>query len=127
EPYFYQGDPRVDDVAFSRGANLQKMFMLTFVDKPHHVFDARPVVPTSIEDDDLAGGGKVRNVALNIHLALFTISRRRQSDTRKTRGLTRSVMALIVPPLPAASRPSNRTMILAPSALTQSCNRQSST
>ena len=56
------------------------MFMLMFVDKSHHVFDARPVVPTSIEDDDLAGGGKVRNVALNIHLALFTIARRRQSD-----------------------------------------------
>src|SRR6516225_5663260 len=50
-----------------------------------------------------------------------------RATTRKTRGLTRSVMALIVPPLPAASRPSNRTMAFAPSALTQSCSRQSST
>src|SRR5215471_7476656 len=56
------------------------MFMLTFVDKPHYIFDACPVVPTSVEDDDFACGGKVRNVALDIHLALFTIARRRQGD-----------------------------------------------
>jgi hypothetical protein len=40
--------------------------------------------------------------------------------TRKTRGLTRSVMALIVPPLPAASRPSSTTMTRSPEALIQS-------
>src|SRR5262249_23532377 len=83
EPYFYQHDPGVDNVAFSGGANRQKMFMLMFVYKPHHVFDACPVVPTSIENDDLPGGRKVCNVALNIHLAFFTISRRRQSDDTK--------------------------------------------
>src|SRR5262249_61032904 len=54
EPYFYQRDPSVDDVALSHGANLQKMTMLLFVYKAHHVFDARAVVPTSIEHDDLA-------------------------------------------------------------------------
>ena len=32
------------------------------------------------------------------------------ATSRNTRGLTRSVMALIVPPLPAASRPSHTTM-----------------
>src|SRR6516165_9861329 len=37
-----------------------------------------------------------------------------RATTRKTRGLTLSVIALMVPPLPAASRPSNRTMIRAP-------------
>ena len=42
------------------------------------------------------------------------------ATTRKTRGLTRSVMALIVPPLPAASRPSNTTMIRCPVAFTHS-------
>ena len=34
--------------------------------------------------------------------------------TRKTRGLTRSVIALIVPPLPAPSRPSNTMQTFAP-------------
>ena len=49
EPYFYQDDPSVDDVALSNGANLQKMAMLLFVDKAHHVFDACAVVPTAID------------------------------------------------------------------------------
>ena len=42
------------------------------------------------------------------------------ATTRKTRGLTRSVMARIVPPFPAPSRPSNTTMIRAPVCLTHS-------
>jgi hypothetical protein len=36
-----------------------------------------------------------------------------RATTRKTRGLTRSVIRLIVPPFPAVSRPSNTTQILA--------------
>src|SRR5215468_186353 len=39
---------------------------------------------------------------------------------RKTRGLTRSVMARIVPPLPAPSRPSNTMMTRRPLCLTHS-------
>ena len=38
-----------------------------------------------------------------------------------TRGLVRSVIRLIVPPLPALSTPSNTTQTLAPVALTHSC------
>ena len=45
---------------------------------------------------------------------------------RNTRGLTRSVIRLIVPPLPAVSRPSNTMQILAPVALTHSCMATSS-
>src|SRR6516225_5655931 len=44
-----------------------------------------------------------------------------RATTRNTRGLTRSVIRLIVPPFPAVSRPSNTTQILAPVALTHSC------
>src|SRR5271157_872768 len=47
--------------------------------------------------------------------------------TRKTRGLTRSVIALIVPPLPAPSRPSNRMQTFRPLCRTHSCNFTSST
>src|SRR6478735_4008368 len=45
---------------------------------------------------------------------------------RNTRGLTRSVIALIEPPLPALSRPSNTTQIFVPDALTHSCMATSS-
>ena len=41
------------------------------------------------------------------------------ATTRNTRGLTRSVMARIVPPFPAPSRPSNTTTIAGPCAFTQ--------
>src|SRR4051812_12400028 len=47
------------------------------------------------------------------------------ATTRKTRGLTRSVMALIVPPLPAPSRPSNTRMTRRPLYFTQSWSLQS--
>ena len=40
-----------------------------------------------------------------------------RATTRNTRGLTRSVIRLIVPPFPAVSRPSNTTQILAPVVL----------
>src|SRR6185369_3788158 len=49
-----------------------------------------------------------------------------KATTRKTRGLQRSVIARMVPPLPAASRPSKTMTIRCPVALTQSCTRQSS-
>src|SRR5215831_10795526 len=41
---------------------------------------------------------------------------------RKTRGLTRSLMALMVPPLPAPSRPSKRMITRKPSCLIQFCS-----
>ena len=49
-----------------------------------------------------------------------------RATTRNTRGLTRSVIRLIVPPFPAVSRPSNTTQILAPDSFTHSCMATSS-
>src|ERR687890_252032 len=43
-----------------------------------------------------------------------------RATTRAMRGLRLSVILLIVPPLPAASRPSNRTTTLSPACLTHS-------
>src|SRR6185295_7723833 len=48
------------------------------------------------------------------------------ATTRNTRGLTRSVMALMVPPLPAPSRPSNTMHTLRPACCTHCCSRTSS-
>src|SRR4051794_24241825 len=47
------------------------------------------------------------------------------ATTRKTRGLTRSVIALIVPPLPAASRPSKTMTTRRPFAFTHSWSAHS--
>src|SRR3954471_23902283 len=48
------------------------------------------------------------------------------ATTRNTRGLTRPVIALIVPPLPALSRPSNKMHTLLPDAFTHSWRATSS-
>ena len=48
--------------------------------KTHHPLDPGAVVPATIEDHDLAGGRKVANVALGVHLGLFALGRRRQRD-----------------------------------------------
>ncbi len=45
-----------------------------------------------------------------------------KATRRKIRGLTRSVIALIVPPFPAASRPSKTMMTFIPLACTQLCS-----
>src|SRR4051812_3961971 len=45
---------------------------------------------------------------------------------RKTRGLTRSVSARMVPPLPAVSRPSKRIITRRPLCFTHSCSLHSS-
>src|SRR5579864_2072350 len=50
-----------------------------------------------------------------------------RATTRNTRGLTRSVIALMVPPFPAPSRPSNTRMMRRPLYLTQSWSLQSPT
>src|SRR6516162_5838523 len=49
-----------------------------------------------------------------------------KATNRNTRGLTRSVMARMVPPLPAASRPSKTTIARIPLYLTQSWSLHSS-
>ena len=101
--------PLIDDVAFDDRAQLKKAAMLLFRAEAHHVLDAGAVVPTAIEDDDFARRRKVRHVALQVHLALLAIRSGRAAPRRgMTRGLTRSVIALMVPPLPAPSRPSKR-------------------
>ena len=49
------------------------------------------------------------------------------ATTRNTRGLTRSVMALMVPPLPAPSRPSKTMQTFRPLCTTHCCSFTSST
>src|SRR5262249_13846602 len=62
-----------DDVFFHYWAPFQKLPVLLLRAKLHHIFDAGTVIPTPIEDNDLARGGKVRHVALHVHLALLTV------------------------------------------------------
>ena len=43
--------------------------------KAHYSFYTGTVVPTSVEDDDLTGSRKMRDVALDIHLRMLSLGR----------------------------------------------------
>ena len=46
----------------------------------HHPLDAGAVVPAAVEDQHLAGGGQLLDVALHVELGLLAVGRRRQGD-----------------------------------------------
>ncbi len=89
-------DAGVDDVLLDLRAELEEALGLLLRAEAHHGLDAGAVVPAAIEDHDLAGRGEVRHVALDVHLALLAVGRARAARrSRNTRGLTRSVIALM--------------------------------
>ena len=68
----------------------------------------------------------MRQVALRKHLRLFAIGRRRQCHDTEPRGLTLSVIALIVPPFPGGVPPlEHNDDARYPVSFTQSWSRQS--
>ena len=83
----------------------------------HDALDAGAVVPTAVEDHDLARRRQVGDVALDVHLGLLALGRGRQGDDAEDARADPPVMALIVPPLPAASRPSKTTQTFGPVCL----------
>src|SRR5690606_4364409 len=65
---------------------FQERLGLRLAAESHHAFDAGAVVPAAIEDNDLARGGKMPDVALHVHLALLALGRRRKRrDTEHAR------------------------------------------
>src|SRR5271166_903527 len=60
--------------------------MLVWCAKSHHLFNAGAVVPGPVEEHDLALGGQMCDVALEVPLATFALSRNRQRrDARDAR------------------------------------------
>ena len=94
--------------------------MLLLRAKAHDVFHTGPVVPTAVENQYFALGRKMLDVALQIHLVLFTVGRRRQRHDAENARADPFGQRLIVPPLPAASRPSKMMMARNPLDFTNS-------
>ena len=65
------------------GQQFEKAGVLFLRAEAHHIFDARAVVPTAVEDHDLARRREMLHVALHIHLRLLAVGRRRQRDEAK--------------------------------------------
>src|SRR5262249_30504450 len=88
EPDLDQQDPRIDDVFFDLRYDLEKHPVLLLTAKSHDVFDAGTVVPTAIEDDDLACRRKSLDIALREQLGLFALRRGwKRNHAKDTRAL----------------------------------------
>ena len=68
------------------GHSFEEAGVLLLRAKAHHILDAEAVIPTAVEDDDLARRREVLHVTLHIHLRLLAIGRRRQRDGAKHAG-----------------------------------------
>ena len=86
EPKFDELDAGIDDKSLDLGADLQKAPVLLVRAKAHHAFYARPVIPTAVEDHDLACPREVLHVALHIHLRLLAVRWRRQGNNAEDAG-----------------------------------------
>src|SRR5262249_24534782 len=93
-------------IALHRGTQIEKAPVLRLAAEAHDVLDAGTVVPATMEDDDLTRGREMRKVALNVHLRLLAVRRRRQRHHPKDAGthsfrnrLDRPALARSVPPL----------------------------
>ena len=73
-----QNDAIVDHLALDGGREPEKVLVLVVAAEAHDPLDACPVVPGPIEQDDLAGGGEMGDVALDVQLAFLPIGGRGQ-------------------------------------------------
>jgi hypothetical protein len=67
-------------MVFDQRHQLEEPLGLLRLAEAHHPLHARAVVPAAVEDHDLAGGRKVREVPLDVHLGLLSLGRGGQGD-----------------------------------------------
>ena len=72
--YFEKDDAGFDDRLLDEGNDFQEALDLLLVAEVHDAFDAGTIVPAAVEDHDLAGRRKVRQIALDIHLRPLAIA-----------------------------------------------------
>ena len=78
EPVLDELDARSHQHAFELGHVAEELLDLVLGAKAHHPLDAGAVVPTAVEQDDLAGCGQVRHVALEVPLGSLAVVGRGQ-------------------------------------------------
>src|SRR5262249_46904425 len=99
-------DTRGDDVTLEPGTVFDELVALLLRAEPHHTLHPRPVIPAAVEDDDLAAGREMLNVALGVELGFFAVGggrQRHQTEDARTHALRdrldRSALAGRVAPL----------------------------
>ena len=72
--------PEFDDRFLHRRRDLEKALHLVHRAEFHDALDASAVVPAAVKDHDFARGRQMPHIALNVHLRLLALGRRRQRD-----------------------------------------------
>ena len=105
EPVFQYRDAAAHQHALKFWAGLPELLNLLGRAESHHVFHPGAVIPTAIEEQNLASGGEVLHIALEIPLGLLLIrgcAQRHYPATAWVEGLgyplDRSALASGVPP-----------------------------
>jgi hypothetical protein len=85
EPVLEKQDARVHHRRLDSRSHLKETLGLVWGAEAHDPFDTGPVVPTPVEDDDLASRRQVRDVPLDVHLRLLALGRSRQGYDAENR------------------------------------------
>src|SRR5262249_24060918 len=72
-----QNDPGTDVHALEVRYRAEKLFDILLRAETHNALDADAVVPTAVEQHDLAASGKMRQVTLEVPLRAFALAGRR--------------------------------------------------
>ena len=65
----------IDEESLKLGNVFEKSLVLFLRAEIHHVLDAGAIVPTAVENDDLAPSREVLHIALHVHLRLLPVRR----------------------------------------------------
>jgi len=106
--YLMRMIPERNEHSLELGRGLEEVRVFLVRAEAHDVLDAGPVVPAAVEEHPFAGGWELGHVALEVPLRRLTFGRYAERADAADARVQGSVMRLITPPLPAASRPSNR-------------------
>ncbi len=75
QPILDQENTILKDEVFSNGGILEECLVLLVCSEAHHMLDASPIVPTTIENDDFARSRKMSHIALDVHLRFLALGR----------------------------------------------------
>jgi hypothetical protein len=80
KPILDKNDAIILKQTFEIGTVAKKGLVLLLGTKAHYVFNESSVVPTPVENYDLAGGGHLLYISLDVHLRFVTFCWSRQGD-----------------------------------------------
>ena len=117
---FYFKMPKRTNIRLKLRPTMQEFQVFVVSAKSHNVFDAGPVVPAAIKQNDFAFAGRWATYRWKYDCVVSRSVGVPRATTLQIRGLRLSAILLIEPPLPAASRPSKITTTFNPLCRTHS-------